>query len=654
MYRSPEEFLAAWDEDYLRGIWLGPMFVPGVASAWSREQRDHFIRVFFHIRGHFGEVLWALGNAAPDSRCKEIVLDNMRDELGGDRSPHERLYLELARALGCDLKTEYVDQQDHLPFARLYNDLQLRAVATQDWRASIVGFAAGERLDNIDYPALRPIFASFGLSSRHLVFFDAHSHAEHFAGALASRCARSGPSSGHRAGRVRPGPPIPAGDVAGVVGHRVPLRRGRRSRGGGAARARAPEQSRFARPSRASRTPTTIRRGSPPFQQVRRHCRARHGRALAARPRARRRGTAQDRGGAWPLRLGRHVLVFGGNGFVGAHIVHRLLADPRVLRVTAIVRSRPEMSGRERILEMLAQYELPRSAVDLEKLTVADGSMCARRFGLSEKAYDGLARDVDTVFNCAGSTDYVPPYLDLRGRWVLGLLGVIQFCFDQRMKQVVYTGSTIAHLYRDKEDFARPNSWWYSGYAQVKWVNQGILAGLAQAGMRAVTCEAPYILGSTTVGKDPGYVYSFWRGIRLGAVMQLTWDGGFPAFSPVDIFVDAAVTNALGANPLPVVRPISPWPLRMADLAPLLNCRVVSWEEFLAEVRERATPPLMRIIPDDVPQLVEKTNLEPIYPAGYDIGRFPPPRKLAELYLTRLNLLSTSWRAHAVQTEGTS
>ena len=533
--------------------------------------------------------------------------------------------------------------------------MQLHAVATQDWRSSIVGFAAGERLDNLDYPALRTIFASFGLTSDQLVFFDAHSHAEHFAGALAEqvRAIWAEDPGVVQAGfdQVRQFQLAMWQELSDTVCHYDP----------------AVAHEAAARPERVR--PSSPDRETEPGVEDAHYDPARFPAlrskyadivALDAGERSHldlalddeaRRKIADARG---RYDWGRHVLVFGGNGFVGAHIVHRLLADQRVQRVTAIVRSRPEMAGRERILETWATYDLPRSAVDLEKLTVADGSMCAGRFGLSGKTYDGLARDVDTVFNCAGSTDYVPPYLELRSRWVLGFLGAIQFCFDQRVKQVVYTGSTIAHLYRDKEDFARRNSWWYSGYAQMKWVNQGILAGLARAGMRAITCEAPYILGSTTVGKDPGYAYSFWRGIRLGAVMQLTWDGGFPAFSPVDIFVDAAVTNALSANPLPVVRPLSPWPLRMADLAPLLNCRVVSWEEFLAEFRERATPSLMRIIPEDVPQLVEKTNLEPIYPAGYDIGRFPPARKLAELYLTQLNLLSTSWKANAIQTEGTT
>ena len=75
-------------------------------------------------------------------------------------------------------------------------------------------------------------------------------------------------------------------------------------------------------------------------------------------------------------------------------------------------------------------------------------------------------------------------------------------------------------------------------------------------------------------------------------------------------------------------------------MAPLLDCRVVSWREFLAEIRKVATPAQVRMLPEDSPEVVVKTKLPPIYPPGYDLSRFPSPRKLAELYLSRLGFLS--------------
>jgi len=180
-----DEFLARWDDSYLRGLRDIPMFDVRITSQWSREQQQRFARTFYHVRGHFGEVLWAMGNAIPSSTVKNIILANIRDEFGGAGPSHESLYLELVRELGVELTGEYARNDDYLPFLRQYNDLQVHAIRTSDAASSIIGFAAGERLDHLDYSGLRGIFESFGLPVHKLGFFTAHIDAEHFESPLA-------------------------------------------------------------------------------------------------------------------------------------------------------------------------------------------------------------------------------------------------------------------------------------------------------------------------------------------------------------------------------------------------------------------------------------------------------------------------------------
>lgn len=343
--------------------------------------------------------------------------------------------------------------------------------------------------------------------------------------------------------------------------------------------------------------------------------------------------------GAEQEQWGHEVLLFGATGFVGSHLLHRLLRSSRTKKVYAIVRARAAFSGWDRVAASLRKYELLDSLVNREKLTIFDGDFAAAAFGLSDDARVRLASHVDTVIQSAGSTDYLPPYEELRRDWVLGLLGAMQFCFEGRVKQLVYIGSTVAHLFQTREDFQRPDSWWYSGYGQMKWVNQQMMSSLARQGMRAQICESPYVLGSRNVGLDPGYAYSFWRGIAICAASGVFWNGPFPAFVAVDVLVDAVLQNAFSRDPLTLIRPVSSNNLQNTDVAPYLSCTTLPWQDFQATISQHATMEQLRIIPPDLPEVVSKGNLPAIFPPGYKIPPFPSRHAVFRLYLTRMGLI---------------
>lgn len=338
---------------------------------------------------------------------------------------------------------------------------------------------------------------------------------------------------------------------------------------------------------------------------------------------------------------GDTVLVLGGSGFVGIHLLYRLLQDERVKRVYTLVR-RNSMLPMERLRLMMAIYGLNLNAKELEKLYCLEGTITAHRFGLSEMQYKYLCHEIDTVFQCASSTDYSVSYLDLRTDWVVGLLRIVQLCIEGKIKQLTYLGSTIARLYSNSEDFIRPDSWWYSGYAQMKWVNQNILANLASSGLRITICEAPYILGSTSIGKDPGLHYSYWRIAQVVKSLKMIWDGEGSNFVPVDILVNALVDNALNSSPLLLLRPCNPLRYQCQLLAPLLECEVVSWDEFYTNVCKTMSRSFRRMICADLPQLIQKTNTVPIYQNGFDANTFPSNFKLMSQYIRNLQMPSIS------------
>ncbi|RMD97239.1 MAG: NAD-dependent epimerase/dehydratase family protein [Deltaproteobacteria bacterium] len=336
-------------------------------------------------------------------------------------------------------------------------------------------------------------------------------------------------------------------------------------------------------------------------------------------------------------RWGENVLVLGGNGFIGIHLIERLLRDPKVAQVTALVRPCRTSSPRSKIEAALRAYDLDAGIARNERFRIVAGFPMRKRFGLRAAQYRDLSEGVDTIIHAAGSTSYTASYLSLRPRWVLGMFHLLHFALDRRVKQLCYVGSTIAHLYREREDFQRPDSWWFSGYAQMKWVIQGMLRHLQGMGMRISVCEAPYVLGGIEGARDPGLHYSFWRMALLVKRLGVMWPGKFPAFVPVDLLVEALVRNIGHARLEPLIRPIFPGNPTMADLSGVFGCRVVPWEDFMKRLKRVVNRRYLRMFPPDMLELIERTNLPAIFPEGGLQRALPPVETLFSRYLDVLS-----------------
>lgn len=176
---SLDTFVAEWLQNYKEGVEAIDLFNPERAETLSLQQRAFFAKAFYHARGHFHDFLWFVGNHT-SHEVKQLILDNVAEEFGGEGRSHEQFYYEFAAALGVDLTDEVVNETTHLPFVQEYNRTHLRWLASHDADSLLAAFSAYEKLDNPDYNNLYALGKSFNLGNRGLIFFDVHRHVEHY------------------------------------------------------------------------------------------------------------------------------------------------------------------------------------------------------------------------------------------------------------------------------------------------------------------------------------------------------------------------------------------------------------------------------------------------------------------------------------------
>jgi Male sterility protein len=300
------------------------------------------------------------------------------------------------------------------------------------------------------------------------------------------------------------------------------------------------------------------------------------------------------------------------------------------------VRAGDGRDPRERLDETLRKYKV----TDLvpEKIEVIDATPVKSGFGLAAARYRELAEDVDLVFGCATSNDYEISYLGgMRDDWVGSLLRLVQFATEGKRKHLTYVGSVSAYFYREPDDFRRPDSWWYSGYAQMKWVNGTVVRWLAHDNLLPVTlCQAPHVLGATDLGLDPGKEYSWWRMVEIARSVGVFWNGPGMCYVPVDILADTLAVNALADRPLSYLLPRNPVPYGNELFADLLGLGLADWPQFAEQASRQISRVRAAVLSSNAETLVTKINEPPtVLPPGYDES-WCDNRRLYELYLSNI------------------
>jgi polyketide synthase 12 len=226
------------------------------------------------------------------------------------------------------------------------------------------------------------------------------------------------------------------------------------------------------------------------------------------------------------------VFVTGATGFVGAHLLHELLASKVVAH--CLVRAGDAHQAMKRLVTALDDYDLWKEEfAPLLKPVVGD--LTQPLFGLDEKHFDELADQVDAICHSAALLDWMRPMAEYIGPNMVGTHEALRLASRGRGKAFHFI-STFATLPRYLGYAVTEDAPEY-GYQTSKWQAEQMVAAARWRGAKASTYRLPYVGASTRTGQfrlDRGdFLHNLITGcLAMGSFPSLAAD--LTAVLPVD------------------------------------------------------------------------------------------------------------------------
>jgi thioester reductase-like protein len=210
-------------------------------------------------------------------------------------------------------------------------------------------------------------------------------------------------------------------------------------------------------------------------------------------------------GRKWTLAMPSMIFITGTTGFVGDFLLEELLRIyPSKCKFVCLVRCERSTNALDRIRKNMLFYQIWKDEYQ-QRIIALQGDLAKSRFGLDVEIYDSLAHQIDIIFHCGATVNFVLPYNQLYGPNVCGTREIIYFSTHHPSSCIpIQYISTISVLSEDVDkeisiDETSPNRL-LSGYAQSKWVAEKLISKASHVGVPVVIYRLGLICADSRTG----------------------------------------------------------------------------------------------------------------------------------------------------------
>jgi nucleoside-diphosphate-sugar epimerase len=173
--------------------------------------------------------------------------------------------------------------------------------------------------------------------------------------------------------------------------------------------------------------------------------------------------------------LMKNVLITGSTGFVGIHLLARLLQLYPLNKFYCLIRGNDILHCRKRLIKIAKGYGLENIIENNSRIYYIPGNINELKLGIEN--YNNYLYNIDTVMHLAAKDNYFLPYQALKIH-TKGLLSIIDFCTKYKTKTLIYFSSCAINLVDSLNGKIIENKGLYNGYSQGKFIAHKLIEKL--------------------------------------------------------------------------------------------------------------------------------------------------------------------------------